>query len=195
MGGLSTSAVRERRQALLADRRLVGPGLRAALTELHDGWLADLLGVPGPGLALVDVGSLGRRGCAPGSDLDLVLVHAPRRDDVAQVADRLWYAVWDSGTRLDHSVRTVAGAVRVAGADLRAALGLLEARHLAGDAALTAELTGAARAACVVDAFYVVGHDGQPLRDPARRRRVVAEVLARLAVDPRGSAAGPPEPD
>nr|MDP9497944.1 HD domain-containing protein [Actinomycetota bacterium] len=47
----------------------------------------------------------------------------------------------------------------------------------------------------VVDAFYVVGHDGQPLRDPARRRRVVAEVLARLAVDPRGSAAGPPEPD
>ncbi len=82
--------------------------------ELYDGWLAELLGDPGPGVALVAVGGLGRREVAPGSDLDLLLVHAGR-PDVAAVADAVWYPVWDSGVGLDHSVRTVDEALAVAG--------------------------------------------------------------------------------
>jgi [protein-PII] uridylyltransferase len=137
--------VKDDRAVLLTRTDLAGPALRAALVQLYDDWLAGLLGDPGPGVALVAVGGLGRREPAPGSDLDLVLVHDGRRD-VGAVADRVWYPVWDAGVGLDHSVRTVAEAVAVAADDLRAVLGLLDARHVAGDASLTAELTTAVRA-------------------------------------------------
>ena len=56
------------------------------------------------------------------------------------LADRIWYPIWDSGTRLDHAVRTPGEGREVARGDLRAALGLLHARHVAGDPGLTAEL-------------------------------------------------------
>ncbi|MGW0581377.1 [protein-PII] uridylyltransferase, partial [Streptomyces sp. NPDC002920] len=59
---------------------------------------------------------------------------------VAAVADRLWYPVWDLGLALDHSVRTPAEARKTAGEDLKVQLGLLDARHLAGDLGLTAGL-------------------------------------------------------
>lgn len=99
------------------------------------------------GFALVAVGGYGRRELAPASDLDVLLVHADRRHGepgrdrtVAGVADRLWYPLWDDGVRLDHAVRTVAQARSAAAADLRTALGLLDARHLAGDPSLTTQL-------------------------------------------------------
>ncbi|MFC6073761.1 [protein-PII] uridylyltransferase [Microbispora bryophytorum] len=88
------------------------------------------------GVALVAVGSLGRGELAPGSDLDMVLLHNGR-DDVARIADRIWYPIWDSGIGLDHSVRTVDEAVKVAREDLKAVLGLIQARHVAGDPELT----------------------------------------------------------
>ncbi|MBW3615562.1 MAG: [protein-PII] uridylyltransferase, partial [Actinobacteria bacterium] len=65
--------------------------------------------------------------------------HRARRD-IKTVADRLWYPIWDSGVGLDHSVRTVKEAVAVAGGDLKAMLGLLDARLVAGDPALANEL-------------------------------------------------------
>ena len=137
--------LRDARQALLAtDAR--GPALRHALAALYDAELAALLGDPGAGVALVAVGSLGRREVAPGSDLDLLLVHAGR-PDVAKVADALWYPLWDSGVALDHAVRTVEEALRVAAGDLKAALGLLDARHVAGDAALSLDVLRRTRAA------------------------------------------------
>jgi [protein-PII] uridylyltransferase len=85
------------------------------------------------------VGGYGRRELAPGSDLDLVLVHAGVRS-VAEVAEPVWYAVWDAGLQLDHSVRTVDECVRLAETDLRVALGLLTARCVAGDGGLVAEV-------------------------------------------------------
>jgi [protein-PII] uridylyltransferase len=95
-------------------------------------------------VALVAVGGHGRRELAPGSDLDLVLLHRGRKD-IGKVADAVWYPVWDSGVPLDHSVRTVREALDVAGSDLKAALGLLDARHVAGDQSLTRELVEAWR--------------------------------------------------
>ena len=58
----------------------------------------------------------------------------------------MWYPIWDSGIGLDHSVRTIPDALTVAGDDLKAVLGLLDARHIAGDPALTAELLSQVRA-------------------------------------------------
>ncbi len=133
------------RAAVLDRADLRGADQRAALVEVYDRWLSGLLGDVGTGVALVAVGGLGRREAAPGSDLDLVLVH-DGRPDVAGLADAVWYPVWDAGIPLDHSVRTVAEAVTVARTDLKAVLGLLDARHVAGDPALTAELTTATRA-------------------------------------------------
>lgn len=86
------------------------------------------------------MGGLGRRELVPGSDLDLVLLHTPGHAGAHDVAQRLWYAVWDAGVGLDHSVRTPEEALAVAGEDLAVALGLLDLRHLAGDESLSAHL-------------------------------------------------------
>ena len=107
-----------------------------------DRWLAALLGAE-VGVALVAVGGYGRRELLPGSDLDVLLLHAGRKG-IAAMADRIWYPIWDSGARLDHSVRTPAEARKVARSDLKVALGLLYARHVAGDPDLTSALRAGA---------------------------------------------------
>src|SRR5829696_6748372 len=130
------------------ERRQPPEALRTALADLYDFWLSSravALGV-GDGTALVAVGALGRRELAPHSDLDLVFLHSGRPGQ-AELAEQLWYPLWDSGIGLDHSVRTVGEAVQVATTDLKAAMGLLEARHLAGDPALSARLTTSVRQA------------------------------------------------
>jgi [protein-PII] uridylyltransferase len=114
--------------------------------KLYDRWLTELLGTAGSGVALVAVGALGRQDPALGSDLDLVLLHDDRTD-VADLADRIWYPIWDTSVGLDHSVRTVPEAVATAKSDLKAALGLLDARHVAGDPQLSEELVAQTRAA------------------------------------------------
>ena len=95
-------------------------------------------------VALVAVGGYGRSELCPGSDLDVILIHEGRRD-IKQVADRIWYPIWDEGVGLDHSVRTLKEVLRVAEDDLKVALGLLDARLVAGDAALAATVVERAR--------------------------------------------------
>src|SRR5215471_8166100 len=111
---------------------------RARRVAETDRWLASLLGDEA-GVALVAVGGYGRRELLPGSDLDVLLLHAGGTG-ISALADRIWYPIWDSGARLDHAVRTPCEGREVARGDLRAALGLLHARHVAGDPGLTAEL-------------------------------------------------------
>ncbi|MFR9795802.1 [protein-PII] uridylyltransferase [Streptomyces sp. MS06] len=128
---------------LLTGGEQSGPPRRAALSELTDQWLAGLFGgADAPsGASLVAVGGYGRGELSPRSDLDLLLLHdGSDPKAVAALADRLWYPVWDLGLALDHSVRTPAEARRTAGEDLKVQLGLLDARHLAGDPQLTAQL-------------------------------------------------------
>ncbi|GAA2107646.1 [protein-PII] uridylyltransferase [Kitasatospora saccharophila] len=131
------------RARLLADPGATGPQRRAALARLTDDWLAALYRAAGAPArtALVAVGGYGRAELSPRSDLDVLLLHeGPLADGLAE---RVWYPVWDSGVALDHAVRTPAGAREVAAADLKAQLGLLDARHLAGDPQLTADLRSA----------------------------------------------------
>lgn len=120
------------------------PGLRAAalreaLADSYDQWLRQL--VPRiDGLALVAVGGLGRREPAPYADLDLVLLHDGNVNGLDGLADTIWYPVWDSGIALDHAVRTPDQAVAVAKADLKAMLGLLDIRHVAGEQSMTKQM-------------------------------------------------------
>ncbi|MGC9379248.1 [protein-PII] uridylyltransferase [Streptomyces sp. MH13] len=132
------------RLRLLTEGARSGPPRRTALAQLTDEWLAGLFAAgAGPlrGVSLVAVGGYGRGELSPRSDLDLLLLHDGGDDKaVAALADRLWYPVWDLGLALDHSVRTPAEARKTAGEDLKVQLGLLDARHLAGDPGLTASL-------------------------------------------------------
>ncbi|MEU3461832.1 [protein-PII] uridylyltransferase [Streptomyces sp. NPDC006733] len=132
---------------LLNEETRSGPPRRSALSGLTDDWLAGLAagaakeaGVAG--YALVAVGGYGRGELSPRSDLDLLLLYDPSvaKERVSALADRIWYPVWDLGLDLDHSVRTGAEARETAADDLKVQLGLLDARHLAGDPALTADL-------------------------------------------------------
>lgn len=110
---------------------------QAADTMCRDAYTSN--GGPDTGVALIAVGGYGRGELAPHSDIDVVLLHA---DDVepGALAEQVWYPLWDAGHRLDHSVRSWSGVLEMAQADLRVALGMLDARHLAGDPNLTLRL-------------------------------------------------------
>ena len=131
-------------------RQLDSAALRNALLDLHEFWLttkATEIGItPTSGFAIVATGGLGRGELLPYSDLDLMLLHDNMPHDVvSQVAELLWYPLWDANIRIDHSVRTVPEAVSVAGEDISAGLAMLEARHIAGDSELSSLLIGGAR--------------------------------------------------
>src|SRR3954447_10358830 len=131
-------------------RQLDSAALRDALLDLHDFWLttkATEIGVTATsGFAIVATGGLGRGELLPYSDLDLTLLHDNMPHDiVGRVAELLWYPLWDANIRIDHSVRTVPEALKVAGEDISAGLAMLDARHIAGDGDLSALLIGGAR--------------------------------------------------
>jgi [protein-PII] uridylyltransferase len=135
------------RESLLARGagELDSAALRQAWGDLHESWLtakATQIGITaGSGFSIVETGSLGRHELVPYSDLDLLLLHdGMPTDTVRQIADQLWYPLWDANIRLDHSVRTVAETLRVAAADVSAGLAMLDARHIAGDEQLSARL-------------------------------------------------------
>ena len=141
-------AIRADRDALFADSSLRGRSFCRAYANRADAWLTTLLG-PADDVALVAVGGYGRAELAPGSDLDVVLLHRgrPRGDaDVRELAERIWYPLWDAGLKLGHGVRTVKEALALAASDLDTATSLLDVRLVAGDAALAEELARRAEA-------------------------------------------------
>ncbi|MEA2971672.1 MAG: [protein-PII] uridylyltransferase [Actinomycetota bacterium] len=141
---------RQERLALLADSSLQGAAFCRAYTELADSWLAGLLGVGAPGVALVAVGGYGRGDLCPGSDLDVLLIHTRKDRDQAeikQLADQIWYPLWDAGLKLGHGVRSVKEAVTLAQDDLDTATSLLDTRLIAGDPNIAADLRERATAA------------------------------------------------
>ncbi len=121
----------------------IGPAARSARAAALDGWLARLL-PPVSEVTLLAVGGLGRQECLPHSDLDLVIVHNGR-PDVYRVADAVWYPIWDAGLSLDHAVRTVPEVLAVGRDDVKAALGLLDARYVAGDRGMAERIRAAVR--------------------------------------------------
>ncbi|MEP7737151.1 [protein-PII] uridylyltransferase [Nocardioides sp. 31GB23] len=129
------------------------------------------------GSALVAVGGYGRRELAPHSDLDVVLV-LDEGVEAGEVAERVWYPLWDSGTTIDHSVRALPEMLSAAEADLRVALGLLDVRHLAGDANLTLRLR-----ATVLAQWRRNARERLPaLRELVRARHELVGELAHMSV-------------
>ncbi|WP_101524044.1 [protein-PII] uridylyltransferase [Nocardioides houyundeii] len=142
-------------------------------------------GGPATGAALVAVGGYGRSELAPHSDLDVVLVHEDDVDPGALAVD-LWYPLWDSTWKIDHSVRSFSQMTEAAEADLRVALGLLDVRHLAGDPSLTLRLRGSTLAAWRRSAR----HRLPELAALVRRRHESVGELAHVSVPDLKEAAG-----
>src|ERR1039457_2616356 len=139
-----------RLEALLRDSSLRGRAFSRAYGQFIDEWLRTL--VPDPdGVAVVAVGGYGRQELCPGSDLDILLLHQGRKD-MGQLAEQLWYPLWDAGLQVAHSVRTVRQALSEAHTDLKVALGLLDARVVHGDVTLGESLAERVRAAWRHDA-------------------------------------------
>jgi len=144
------ASLRARRSILLAQPGLRGEEFCRRYASEADAWLSGLAeqaaGDNRRHLALVAVGGYGRSSLCPYSDLDVILVHKGYRD-IKAVADAIWYPVWDQGVHLDHSVRRPSEVLAVAGEDVRAALGLLDARLVWGEPKVAEPLIATARAA------------------------------------------------
>ncbi len=161
---------------------------------------AAYLGQGGPesGAALVAVGGYGRGDLAPRSDLDLVLVYedvstegaagaaGSGGPDSEEFAQALWYPLWDSGVRVDHAVRGWEETLVAARSDLKVALGLLDARHVAGDPGLTLRLRSTLLAEWRRDARERLG----PLAELVAARHARSGELAHAAVPDLKEAEG-----
>ncbi len=95
------------------------------------------------GVALVAVGGFGRCQLAPGSDVDLLLLHGyAGRRRAEQLARALVPTLWDNGLSVGVATRTVRDCERMARADLSCLTNVLSARYLHGDRSLFARLRG-----------------------------------------------------
>jgi [protein-PII] uridylyltransferase len=168
----------ERTRLITAPWTVPGADRRRALSDLTDAWVSSLFehaNPPSSGVSLVAVGGYGRRELSPGSDIDLVLMHSASIK-VGTIADAVWYPIWDSGLRLDHSVRTPAQARRMTNSDLKVMLGMLDARTVAGDASLLSGLRTSALADWRARAASRLGE----LREMVQSRRHTFGELAYL---------------
>lgn len=139
--------------------------------------------LPESGVALAIVGGIARSDSGPLSDFDLVLLHDGRSmstSAIGELADRVWYPLWDKGVRLDHSLRTPKECRAVASDDLTAAVGLLDIEIAAGDALLVAQVRQS------------IAHDWR-----ANARKRLPEVLESLRIrhERHGDLAHELEPD
>ncbi len=127
-----------RSEPLFVDVRLRGLAYCEAHSDAADAWLAELFAdvvEDQSDLALVAIGGYGRGQLWPASDLDVALIHRDRKD-VAEVAESLWYPIWDRGLKLGHSVLTVKEAGPLIEQELDRATAFLSTRLIAGDADL-----------------------------------------------------------
>jgi [protein-PII] uridylyltransferase len=95
----------------------------------------------GERLSVVAVGGYGRGELAPSSDIDLLFLRAYKPTPWAEsVTEYMLYMLWDMGLKVGHSSRSVDECLKLAREDHTIETSLLEARSIAGDEDLTAEL-------------------------------------------------------
>ena len=95
----------------------------------------------GERMTLLAVGGYGRAVLAPFSDIDLLFLR-PWKENAASesLTEFMLYALWDLGFKLGPATRTVAETIKLARADMTIRTAVLEARFLAGDEKLYADL-------------------------------------------------------
>lgn len=148
------AALAERRE-VIHQRLLAGASgaeIMDALTELVDGLIIGRyrnglrqLGetaetVAGQSCCLVALGSYGRRELAPYSDIDLMVLFKPdAKGMIPDLVKTVLHPLWDAGFQVGHSVRTIPECLDLAAQDLTIRTSMMEARFVAGSAALFQE--------------------------------------------------------
>jgi [protein-PII] uridylyltransferase len=132
---IDAATIRRVRAQLVNDPDLAGRGLARRLSQQADSWLESLAGSLPPGWAVVATGGYAGGVLCPGSDIDVVLVHPPKAADaqVRDVAESLWYPLWDGGIKLSPAAHTTKSLLALAGDDLETATTILRVRCIAGD--------------------------------------------------------------
>jgi len=145
-------ALRAGREALAAQIPSGGAGRRftlelSALVDAYfqarvaEVWPRGAAPGPGGGLALVAVGGYGRSELCLHSDIDiLVLCRGRIPPQALDMAQALFYPLWDLGLDLGHGFRSLKDCVALARGDFEVMASLLDARLVAGDADLLAGL-------------------------------------------------------
>jgi [protein-PII] uridylyltransferase len=133
----------------------------------------------GERFALVAVGGYGRGELAPGSDLDLLFLRPYKQTPFAEsVTEYLLYILWDLGLKVGQSSRNIDECIKLAREDHTIQTALLEARCVAGDVSLAAELSAryrkeiAERGHAVFIAAKLKERDARHLRIGASRYMV-----------------------
>ncbi|MFU2488931.1 [protein-PII] uridylyltransferase [Thauera sp. WH-1] len=127
---------------------------RAALVDEEIGRLWADCGMPADA-AVVAVGGYGRGELYPASDVDLLILLPAAADAALQSRlSSLVGALWDMGLEIGHAVRTVDECLAASSDDITVQTSLLEARLLAGNAVLFAELAARFREALDARSFY-----------------------------------------
>ena len=152
------------------------------LAELTDGLIGELhryaLSVSfgpdadrGERLAVTATGGYGRGVLAPFSDIDLLFITASEPSSAAlRTIEFMLYFLWDLGLKVGHATRSIADCLAEANGDATVRTSLLDARRLAGDAALFADFATRFRAACTASsaAGYIAAKQAE--RDVRHRR-------------------------
>ena len=139
------AGLRAKREALekLWRQGLSGHSLLEKHTRLLDDSLAhDFNTCPSTrDMALVALGGYGRSELFPFSDIDLMLLHEKTDEKrLNDVAEAVFYPLWDAGLEVGHGVRTPETCLSEARKDFFLEVSLLDARLLAGSRILFDEL-------------------------------------------------------
>src|SRR5262245_4359860 len=130
-----------------------------------------------PRLALIALGGFGRGELNPHSDIDFMFLHDGQvvgggkpHPYLARMLDGILYPLWDLGFKVGHAVRTLEECVKEANGEMLSKTSFIEARLIAGDAALFEKFQRTIVAKCVKrhEEDYVAARMGDQL---ARREK------------------------
>ena len=85
------------------------------------------------GLAVIALGSYGRRELCISSDVDLMVIHQGRlSNEIGDIISRALYPLWDAKLEVGHSILTIPESIRLAINDFKVLTSLIDARFLLG---------------------------------------------------------------
>jgi [protein-PII] uridylyltransferase len=118
----------------------------AMISRLFDhaiGLYASMRGPTPAAVSLIALGGYGRSELAPWSDLDIMFLYPSKSKAAvvepfqAHLTQEVLYPLWDCGLKVGHSTRKVEEVFAQAKKEIQTMTALLEARHVAGSAALS----------------------------------------------------------
>lgn len=105
-------------------------------------------------LALVATGGFGRNLLNPGSDIDILFL-LPKEStklpkNLQEIVQDVLYVLWDVGFKVGHACRSIAECIQQAIRDPQNRTAMIDARFIAGDAALFARFQKAFEKSCIL---------------------------------------------